>query len=433
MLKIKNNTILLIKIVFNANSPFFIERHFFIIQARVLSGEILNLNQFFLDTVNELKASGINWDPKPLQSANGATAKVEGKERIILCANNYLGLSNHPALKKASIAATKKWGAGSGSVRAISGTMELHLELEKKIAKFKHTQAATYYQSGFTVNSGLLPAVLTEGWVSVSDELNHGSIIDGMRLGKAEKLIYKHCDMADLRLKLQEAKTKNPKGILVVTDGVFSMDGDIAPLDKIYELATEFDANLYVDDAHGDGVLGKNGSGIVSHFNLHGKIDMEMGTFSKAFGTVGGYICGTQELCEFALNKSRTWLLTGSHAPGTIAASIAALDTIQKNPKLVKQLWKNREYWVKELQALGFDTGKSQTPIVPIMLGDSLLAKKFSQELFKLNVYALPITFPMVAKDKARIRTQLSATHTKAHLDKALSAVKKTGKKLGVI
>ena len=211
------------------------------------------------------------------------------------------------------------------------------------------------------------------------------------------------------------------------------MDGDIAPLDQIHELAAEFGANIYVDDAHGDGVLGKNGTGIVSHFNLHGKIDIEMGTFSKAFGTAGGYVCGSNALCEFAFNKSRTWLLTGSHPPGTIGGSIAALETIEKNPNLVKHLWKNREYWVKGLQSLGLDTGKSQTPIVPIMLGDSLLAKKFSEELFKLNVYALPITFPMVAKDKARIRTQLCASHIKAHFDTALDAVQKTGKKLGVI
>ncbi|MFH0954487.1 MAG: glycine C-acetyltransferase [Candidatus Micrarchaeota archaeon] len=393
----------------------------------------MDLNQFFSDTVDELKANELNWDPKPLQSANDAESKVEGQNRIILCANNYLGLSNHPALKKASIEATQKWGAGSGSVRAISGTMELHLQLEKKIAEFKRTQAATYYQSGFTVNSGLLPAVLTEGWISVSDELNHGSIIDGIRLSKAEKMIYKHADMQDLRTKLQEAKAKNPKGIMVVTDGVFSMDGDITPLDQIYEISRQFDANIYVDDAHGDGVLGKNGTGIVSHFHLHDKIDMEMGTFSKAFGTVGGYICGSQSLCEFAFNKSRTWLLTGSQPPGTVAASIAALDTIQQNPELVERLWKNREYWVSKLQNLGFDTGKSQTPIVPIMLGDSKLAQEFSKELFKLNVYALPIVFPMVAKDKARIRTQLSASHTKSQLDTALDAVAKVGKKLGVI
>lgn len=396
----------------------------------------MDLESFFKQTVSELRTAGLDWNPKELQGPSDAISTFDGKKVILLGANNYLGLSNHPKLKTAAIAATKKYGAGSGSVRAIAGTMQLHKTLEQKIAQFKKTDAALYYQSGFTVNSGLLPAVLSEGWIVVSDELNHGSIIDGLRLAeknKAEKMIFKHCDMQDLRAKLTEAQAKNPKGILVVTDGVFSMDGDMAPLDQIYEVAHGFDANIYVDDAHGDGVLGDHGRGIVAHFDLHGKIDIEMGTFSKAFGTVGGYVCGSQALCDFALNKSRTWLLTGSHGPATVAASSAALDVLEKSDKLVKQLWKNREYWVKELQSLGFDTGKSQTPIVPIMLGDSLLAKQFYQELYSQGVYAFPIVFPMVAKDKARIRTQLSAAHTRAHLDTALSAVEKVGKKLKVI
>lgn len=396
----------------------------------------MDLEAFFRQTVSELKTAGLDWNPKELQGPSDAIATYDGKKTILLGANNYLGLSNHPKLKAAAIAATKKFGAGSGSVRPIAGSMSLHKKLEQTIAQFKKTDASLYYQSGFTVNSGFLPALLTEGWIVVSDELNHGSIIDGLRLAeknKAEKMIFLHRNMEDLKKKLEEAKAKNPKGILVVTDGVFSMDGDIAPLDQIYELAHESDAHTYVDDAHGDGVLGEHGRGIVAHFHLHGKIDIEMGTFSKAFGTAGGYLCGSKALCEFALNKSRTWLLTGSHPPATVGASIAALELLEKSDKLVKQLWKNREYWVKELQSLGFDTGKSETPIVPIMLGDSLLAKKFYQELFNEGVYAFPIVFPMVAKDKARIRTQLSASHTKAHLDKALAAVEKVGKKLKVI
>ena len=279
----------------------------------------------------------------------------------------------------------------------------------------------------------MLPAVLQEGWIVISDELNHGSIIDGVRLSKAEKMIYKHADVADLRARLTEARAKKPKGVLIATDGVFSMDGDIAPLDPIHELARSFDANIYVDDAHGDGVLGKNGEGIVSHFNLHGKIDLEMGTFSKAFGTVGGYVCGSPELVEFALNKSRTWLLTGSHPPGVTAASKAALDTIEREPELVKTLWKNREYFVTGLQKLGFNTGNSQTPIIPAMMPTATIARQFSQELFKQGVYALPIVFPMVAKDKPRIRCQVNSKHTKADLDQALSVFQKTGKKLKVI
>ncbi len=423
------------KLFFFDFSVFFVTKRFNCVLAFIRKNR-MNLNAFFKQTVDELKAQGLNWNPKPLESASDAEVRIGGKKILLFSANNYLGLSNHPQLKAAAIAATQKYGAGSGSVRPIAGTFDLHQQLEEKIARFKQTDAALYYQSGFTVNSGLLPAILTEGWVAVSDELNHGSIIDGLRLaekGKAEKIIFKHSDMTDLREKLKEAQAKNPRGIMVISDGVFSMDGDIAKLDEIFELANEFDANLYVDDAHGDGVLGDHGRGIVSHFHLHNKIDIEMGTFSKAFGTVGGYVCGSSELCEFALNKSRTWLLTGSHAPATVAASMTALDLLEKSDSLVKQLWKNREYWVSNLQKMGFDTGHSQTPIVPIMLGDSLLAKKFSEDLFSQGVYALPIVFPMVAKDKARIRSQLSASHTKEQLDQALNAIQKTGKKLGVI
>ncbi len=393
---------------------------------------MVKLEEIFANEVNRLKNEKLNWEPKTLQGPSSNKAIFDKKKVILLCSNNYLGLANHPALKKAAIAATKKFGAGSGAVRAISGTMDLHLKLEKKIAQYKKTESALFYQSGFTVNSGLIPAVTGDGWLIISDELNHGSIIDGVRLSKAEKAVYKHSDMTDLRRVLQENKDKY-KNTLVITDGVFSMDGDIAKLDEIVELTTEFDANTYVDDAHGDGVLGKNGAGIVSHFKLHGKIDIEMGTFSKAFGVVGGYVCGSKNLCEFALNKSRTWLLTGSHPPAVTAACIASIETIQKKPQLVKTLWKNRGFFVKELKDSGFNTGNSQTPIIPIMLGDSGLAKNFSQELFKKGVYGLPITFPMVAQGKARIRTQVSASHTKKDLEQALDAIKKVGKQLKVI
>ncbi|MEK6941599.1 MAG: aminotransferase class I/II-fold pyridoxal phosphate-dependent enzyme [archaeon] len=392
----------------------------------------MNLQEIFATEIARLKSEKLNWEPKQLQGPSSNIAKFDGKKVILLCSNNYLGLANHRALKKAAISAVKKYGAGSGGVRAISGTMDLHVKLEKKIAKFKHTDAALYYQSGFTVNSGLIPAITGEGWLIVSDELNHGSIIDGIRLSKAEKAVYKHADTNDLKRVLSENKEKY-KNFLVATDGVFSMDGDIAPLGEITETAQQFGAAIYVDDAHGDGVLGKNGVGIVSHFNLHKKIDIEMGTFSKAFGTTGGYVCGSNEFCEFALNKSRTWLLTGSHGPATVAASIAALEVIEKDTKLVKNLWKNREYFVKGLQGLGFNTGKSQTPIIPVMLGDSKLAKNFSNELFKLGIYGLPIVFPMVAMNTARIRTQVNSSHTKKDLDKALEAFKKVGKKLNVI
>lgn len=390
------------------------------------------LDEIFSSELNRLKTEQLNWEPKTLKTPSSNRAVFDGKKVILLCANNYLGLSNHPALKKAAIAATKKYGAGSGAVRAISGTMQLHLELEKKIAKFKKTPTALFYQSGFTVNSGLIPAMTGEGWLLISDELNHGSIIDGVRLSKADKAIYKHSDIADLKRVLLENKDKY-KNTLIITDGVFSMDGDIAKLDEIVETANQFGAFVYVDDAHGDGVLGKNGAGIVSHFHLHGKVDIEMGTFSKAFGVVGGYVCGSKELYEYALNKSRTWLLTGSHPPAVTAACIAALDTIQKNPKLVKNLWKNRQFFIEGLKDMGFDTGKSQTPIIPIMLGESSTAKKFSQELFKKGVYGLPIVFPMVAKGSARIRTQVSAAHTQKDLEEALRVIGKVGKEMKII
>lgn len=390
------------------------------------------LDEIFSTELNRLKSEQLNWEPKTLKTPSSNRAMYDGKKVILLCANNYLGLSNHPSLKKAAIDATKKYGAGSGAVRAISGTMELHVKLEKKIAQFKKTPAALFYQSGFTVNSGFIPAMTGEGWLLISDELNHGSIIDGVRLSKGDKTIYKHSDMDDLKRVLAENREKY-KNILVITDGVFSMDGDIAKLDEIVEAANEAGAFVYVDDAHGDGVLGKNGAGIVSHFHQHGKVDIEMGTFSKAFGVVGGYVCGSKELCEFALNKSRTWLLTGSHPPAVSAACIAALETIQKNPSLVKTLWKNREFFIGGLKDLGFDTGKSQTPIIPIMLGESSTAKKFSQELFKKGVYGLPIVFPMVAQGKARIRTQVSASHTKKDLEEALDAIEKVGKEMKII
>ncbi len=392
----------------------------------------MNLQELFSAEVARLKSEQLNWAPKTLESASGARAVYNGKKVILLCSNNYLGLSDHPALKKAAIAATQKFGVGSGAVRAISGTMDLHLKLEEKIAQFKHTESALFYQSGFTVNSGLIPAMTGDGWLLVSDELNHGSIIDGVRLSKAQKAVFKHSDMSDLRRVLQENRGKFAN-TLVITDGVFSMDGDIAKLDEIVELAQEFGAAVYVDDAHGDGVLGKNGAGIVSHFGLHGKVDIEMGTFSKAFGVVGGFVCGSKELTEFALNKSRTWLLTGSHPPAVTAACMASLDVISGNPELVKSLWKNREFFVKGLQELGFDTGHSQTPIIPIMLGDSALARRFSEDLFSRGVYALPIVFPMVAQGKARIRTQVSAAHTRADLEEALGKIEKTGKELKLI
>lgn len=354
----------------------------------------------------------------------------------MLCSNNYLNLSNHPRVVQAAIEATKKYGAGSGSVRPIAGTMKLHMDLERKLAEFKQTEAALIYQTGFAANAGLIPQLAGEGDLMVSDELNHGSIIDGVRLSKAERAIYKHLNTEDLARVLEEADARPnpPRRILIITDGVFSMDGDIAPLDEIVRLARKHGAMTFVDDAHGDGVLGEKGRGIVSHFHLHGKVDVEMGTFSKAFGVVGGYVAGSRELCEFAFNKSRTWLLSGSHPPAVAAACIAALEVLETEPQHLKKLWDNTHYFKKALKDAGFDIGRSQTPITPVIVGESSKAQELSKMLFEQeSVFALPIVFPMVARDKARIRTMMNAGLSREDLDFALAAFERCGKKLGII
>lgn len=386
----------------------------------------------FLKTeIDELKAKNLNWNLRELQGPSLPHAKVNGKDVLMLCSNNYLNLSNHPKIKRAAIAAIKSHGAGSGSVRAIAGTMDLHNQLERKIANFKGSEAALYYQTGFAANAGLIPQLVGEGDLVISDELNHGSIIDGVRLTKAERKVFPHKNMDELKKILEEAQGKFRR-ILVITDGVFSMDGDIAPLDKISALCREFNAISYVDDAHGDGVLGE-GIGIVHHFHLEGKWDIEMGTFSKAFGVVGGYVSGSESLREFAYNKSRTWLLSGSAPPATAAACMASLDVVKNEPRHVKKLWKNMAYWKRGLKRLGFDTGVSETPIVPVMLGDSGLAQRFSARLLEEGIFALPIVFPMVGRDKARIRTMINAGLKKEDLDVALGKFELIGKELGAL
>ena len=383
--------------------------------------------------LEEMQGKNLLWNPRTLEGPSGARTMIEGREMVVLCSNNYLGLSNSRILKKAAIDAIKKYGAGSGSVRPIAGTMDLHIKLEETIAKFKGTEDAIYYNSGFTANSGAIPALVREGDIIISDELNHGSIIDGVRLTKGERTIYKHKDMGELEARLKEANAKNPKRVLVITDGVFSMDGDIAPLDRIVELAEQYGACTYVDDAHGDGVLGENGRGITNHFKLEGRVDMDMGTFSKGFGTMGGYIAGTSTLKKYLLNKSRTWLLTGSHPPATVAASIASLELLDRSDKLVKKLWRNTKSFKKMLKELGFDTGVSETPIIPIMTYDEEKAAQMSRRLFEEGVYALPIVFPMVAKGKARIRTMMSADHSREDLDFAIEKIEKIGKELSLV
>ncbi len=387
--------------------------------------------EFFKTEVDALKEKNLDWKIRELQGPSAGRGIVDGKEVIILCSNNYLGLSNHSKLKKAAIAAVKKYGAGSGSVRAIAGTMDLHNLLEKRICEFKGVESALYYQTGFAANAGLIPTLAGEGDVIISDELNHGSIIDGVRLAKAERKVYKHNDTKDLQRVLEESKGKF-KRTLIITDGVFSMDGDIAPLDGVAKLAKEYGAITYVDDAHGEGVLG-GGKGVVSHFGLEGKIDVEMGTFSKAFGVVGGYVSGNRHLREYALNKSRTWLLSGSAPPATVAACIAAIELVKEKPQIVKKLWRNTRYYKKSLKKLGYNTGVSETPITPIMLGESKIAQDFAAELLKEGVFTTPIVFPMVAQGKARIRTMPTAGHSKEDLNEALSKIEKVGKQLKVI
>lgn len=378
-------------------------------------------------------AKSLEWRLHVLQGASTSRCKVDGNEVLMLCSNNYLGLANHPRLKEAAIEAIRKYGVGSGSVRPIAGNMNLHVELEEKLARFKRTEAALVYQTGFAANAGLIPQLAGEGDLIVSDELNHGSIIDGVRLSHAERTVYKHRDVNDLDKVLKEAEKKNFRRILIVTDGVFSMDGDIAPLDKIVSLGEEHGAMIYVDDAHGDGVLGENGRGITSHFGLEGKVHVEMGTFSKAFGVVGGYVAGSRDLVNFAYNKSRTWLLSGSHPPAVAAACIAAIEVIEKEPQHLQRLWNNTKYFKKKLKGLGFDIGISETPITPVIVGESSLARRMSDRLFEEGIFALPIVFPMVARDKARIRTIMNAALTDRDLEFAISKFEKIGRELSII
>jgi len=387
---------------------------------------------FLREEYMNLEAAGLNWKLRTLQGNSAPHCVVDGKRVIMLCSNNYLNLTNHPKLKEAAKRAIDTHGVGSGSVRPIAGNMDLHLELEKKLAEFKHAEAALVYSTGFAANAGLIPQLAGEGDFILSDELNHGSIIDGVRLSRAEKGIYKHCDVRDLERVLSEIRGKYRR-ILVISDGVFSMDGDIAPFDEIAKVASEHGAITYVDDAHGDGVLGENGRGIASHFRIEGKIDVEMGTFSKAFGVVGGYVSGSEDLRRFAFNKSRTWLLSASHPPPVAAACIAALDVVENEPTHLENLWKNTRYFKKELKRMGFDVGNSGTPITPVIVGESAIAQQMSAMLYDEGVFALPIVFPMVARDRARIRTMMNAGHTSADLDTALAAFEKIGRKLNVL
>lgn len=397
-----------------------------------------NPTAFLKEEYQSLVNQQLDWVHRVLEGPSTAECSVEGKKVMMLCSNNYLGLSAHPRLREAAIESIKTHGVGSGSVRAIAGNMDLHEELERRLANFKEQEAVMSTSSGFAANAGVIPqlAPAKEDYI-LSDELNHGSIIDGVRLSKAQKGIYKHSDMSSLEEKMKEIEKLNPRRVLLITDGVFSMDGDYAKLDEIQKIVEPYGVMIYVDDAHGDGVLGRNkkGKGIVDHFGLQGKVHVEMNTFSKAMGTIGGAITGSQDLVNFARNKTRTYLLSGSHSPPVTAASIAAIDVLEDpNEGLVPKLWDNIEYFKKRIIDIGFNheiTANSQTAIMPIILGENKTAKEFSTKLLKEHsIFALPIVFPMVPQGTARIRVMMNATLTKEQLDTALSAFETVGKEL---
>ena len=395
-----------------------------------------NPTKFLKDEYEELVEKSLDWRLKTVKGPSEPVSNVDGREVIVLCSNNYLGLTTHPKLLEAALNAVKTHGVGSGAVRAISGTMDLHMELERRLARFKDAEASLTYPTGFMVNSGLIPQLAGKGDLIISDELNHGSIIDGVRLTRADRAIYKHNDMGDLSRVLDEAERHDPeyRRILIITDGVFSMDGDMAPLDEVAKLGEEHGAMVYVDDAHGEGVLGEGGRGIVSHFKLdHRRVQVEMGTFSKAYGTIGGHISGSLDLIRFAWNKSRTWLLSSSHPPSVAASTIAAIDVLETEPHHVKNLWDNTDYFKKAVDDLGFNTGRSQTPIIPVIVGESSKAKALSDRLYEKGIFVVPIVFPMVAQDLARIRVQMNAKLTKEQLDTVIEAIEEIGKDLEII
>jgi len=381
--------------------------------------------------VEELKDQHLYNNILTIESAIGPEVIINGKKLLNFCSNNYLGLANNPDLKKAAVTAIKKYGIGPAAVRTIAGTTTLHKELEKVLAKFKKAEAVITFQSGFSANLAVIPALVGEGDLIFSDELNHASIIDGCRLSKAEVIRFSHADVSDLEAKLKKAPKKGKK--LVVTDGVFSMDGDIAPLDKIYKVSSKYGAMLMVDDAHGEGVLGSNGRGIVDHYKLHGKVDIEVGTMSKAFGVVGGMAAGKKEVVEWLTQRGRPFLFSSAMTIPDVAACIAAVELLTKSGGLVKKLWKNADYLRAGLKKLGFNTGTSISPIIPIMLGESKLAQDISRELFEAGLFAKAIAYPTVPQGKARIRIMNSAGHSKEQLNKALQIFEKVGKKLKVI
>ncbi len=378
-----------------------------------------------------LKEQGLYNNIRTIETPQGAWLEIDGKRVLNLCSNNYLGLANHPRLKEAAKKAIDEMGIGPAAVRSIAGTTTLHTQLESRLAKFKGVEAALTFQSGFNANIAVIPALVGKGDIIFSDRLNHASIIDGCRLSGAKIVAYEHNSVDDLRAKIEETTEYGRR--LIISDGVFSMDGDIAPLPELYEVASQYDILLMVDDAHGEGVLGKGGRGIVDHFNLHGQVDIEIGTMSKAFGVMGGIVAGKQILVDWLKQRARPFLFSSAVTAPDAAACLAAVDLLEESTELVDRLWANAETFKKGMAALGFDTGVTQTPIVPVMLGEAPLAQQFSRKLFEEGIFAMAIGFPTVAKGKARIRVMNSAAHSPQDLETALAAFEKVGKDLGVI
>lgn len=387
---------------------------------------------FLKEQIEQLKKDGVYRKLPILEGADEAEVILNGKKVINLSSNNYLGFANHPRIKQAAIKAIEKYGAGAGAVRTIVGNMDIHEELEKLLSKFKREEAVFLYQSGFNCNAGTIQAITGKGDLIISDELNHASIIDGTRLSKADKAIFKHADMDSLEAVLKE-KRGDAKNVLIITDGVFSMDGDIAPLPDIVKLAEKYECMTYVDDAHGSGVLGESGRGTVDHFGLHGRVDFSIGTLSKAIGVVGGYVAGSQTMYEWLIHRARPVLFSTSLMPASVGAITEAVTMLMESTEYTDRLWDNAKYFKEKLGSLGFNTGQSETPITPVIIGDEAKTMEFSRKLLENGVFVSGIVFPTVPKGTGRVRCMVTAGHTKEQLDKAVEAFKKTGEQMGIL
>jgi glycine C-acetyltransferase len=392
---------------------------------------------YLTEQLNDLKAKGTHFRLRVLDDEQAPVCTFDGKKVINLASNNYLGLTTHPKLREAALEATRKYGVGSGAVRTIAGTMKIHMELEERIARFKNVEACVVFQSGFTANAGTVSAILGKEDFIVSDELNHASIIDGARLSRAKILVFRHKDVAHAEEQLASIKDQ-PGRRLLITDGVFSMDGDIGPLPALCNLAEKYGAIMMVDDAHASGVLGRNGRGTIDHFHVHGRVDVQVGTLSKAIGALGGYVCGSRDLIDFLYHRARPFLFSTSHPPSVAATCMAAFEVLEQEPERMDRLWENTRFWKKELANLGFNIGgtntpASETPITPIIIGDGRLTMEFSRELFKEGVFGTGIAFPTVPEGKARIRTIMTATHTQDELGQALEVLNRVGKRMRIL